>query len=86
MRKTLKKTIKKLLFVSVLVALLLTSRISVYANVLQWRSTDQNGNNYWLSCGSSADNYFFVCDSNNVCTDLGSDGATQACRDEGFIQ
>ncbi len=86
MRKMLKKTIKRLLFISILAALLFTSRISVYANALQWRSTDSNGTNYWLSCGSSAGNYFFKCDTSNVCTDLGSDGATQACRDEGLIE
>ncbi len=45
------------------------------------RASDGSGNNYYLSCGSSAGDFFYKCDASGNCTDLGSAGASQACAD-----
>ena len=78
----------KIFLAVVLTVLLMGTGATVYANVLIWRGTDVDGygnsKEVFLSCGSTAGNYFFNCDQNGNCTDLGSGGADQACHDEGY--
>ena len=88
-RQLLRAAIAKKTFLALVMAvLLLSTATTVYANVIFWRGTgtDYYGrtNEYFLSCGSSAGNYFYSCDHNGNCTDLGSNGANQACYDEGY--
>lgn len=79
-------TAKKFIFTAI-VAVSLTvasvAEITVHAYRESYhRTRDDSGNNYYLSCGSSAGNFFYKCTPAGNCTDLGSLGADQACADE----
>ena len=74
----------KQLFRAIIFALPLIAAASAYANYTEHRSDDQYGNTYWLSCGSSAGDYFFKCSPDGICQDQGSAGAHQACVDAGY--
>lgn len=85
MQTRIKKTTKKLLLIVIVATMLCTVAVSTSANYTEYRSSDQYGNTYWLSCGSSAGDCFFKCPAGGgLCEDQGSDGAHQACVDAGY--
>jgi len=62
MRATLKKSIKRLFLTTVIAALLVTTATVAYASSIYHMRTDEiTGETFWLSCGSSAGNYFALC-------------------------
>jgi hypothetical protein len=78
---------KRVAVIAAMVVLFAVMAVSVYANAIYWLATDQNGTNYFLSCGSSAGDYYYKCDANNFCEEIpeASPGAAhQGCIDHGY--
>lgn len=75
MSTTLKRLRKMLFFAFTLLALVASSAVAVYADIY-WMQTS-GGYTFWLSCGSSAGNYYYKCDGQGNCDDC----ETQACTD-----
>jgi hypothetical protein len=69
MQTTLKKLTKRLFLTAVIAALFVTTATIAYANAVYHVRTDASGETFWLSCGSSAGNYFALCPADGgVCT------------------
>ncbi|HEX8071182.1 MAG TPA: hypothetical protein VF546_14600 [Pyrinomonadaceae bacterium] len=90
MKSFLKKSTRRLLFVTFAAALLGSMMPSAYANAI-FLLSDYGGTQVWLSCGSSAGNYTYTCNASG-CTSMYDDpwgvnqaGADAECRDRGFI-
>jgi hypothetical protein len=84
MRSSLVKLVRRFLFLAAL-ALTLLATPPAFASYTEYRSSDQHGNTYWLTCGTSAGDSFFMCPAQGgLCEDRGSLGAHQACIDAGY--
>lgn len=84
--KMLVKRMTKKLFpaVAVVVVFIYLTAVAVYASTIYYRGTDQDGNTYWVSCGSSAGNSSWTCPPNGgACTDTTDPGANAFCLNPG---
>jgi len=61
MHKLIKRTTKKFLLLAVVAASISLAAVAAYASTVYYRGTDQYGNTYWVSCGSSAGNSSWTC-------------------------
>lgn len=70
MLTTLKNMTKKLFLAAVVTASLSAASVAVYAQRCSAHvDTYSDGSTLWLSCGSSAGNFVYICGSGG-CTDL----------------
>jgi hypothetical protein len=71
MQMPFRRTMKKLfLYVVVMVVFICLTLVVAYAGTVYYIGTDQDGNTYWVSCGSSAGNSSWTCPPNGgACTD-----------------
>lgn len=84
MPSTQTKLVRRLILL-LAAALLLLLTTPVFASYTEFRAYDGAGNTYWLSCGTSAGDSFFMCPADGgLCEDRGSLGAHQACIDVGY--
>jgi hypothetical protein len=77
----LRRTTKKLfLLVAVVIVFISLTLVAAYAGTVHYLGTDQDGNTYWVSCGSSAGNSTWTCPPNGgPCTDTTDSGANAFC-------
>lgn len=80
---SLKRMRKKVLLVLATLALVTSAATATYAVIFPIESGD--GYSYWLSCGSSAGNYFYKCDSDGcVACDTCGEQADEQCALRGY--
>ncbi len=73
-------TTKKLFLAAIVAVFLTATATAVYANNLYFDGYDGYGRTIWLSCGSTAGNYVYVCeDSGCYYSDGLSTYADQEC-------
>ncbi len=60
MLTTLKKSAKRIVLAAVVTTLLAIGTVSVLANTVDYLGSDDQGNQYYLGCGSSSGDYIMV--------------------------
>lgn len=74
MLTTLKKSAKKLLLLAVVTTVLSVASVVVYANSVYFVGyRDDGSTTIWLSCGSTAGNYIYTCNSDGCVDQPGYD-------------
>lgn len=60
MFKTLKNSVRRIFLAAVVTTLLAVGTVTVLANTVDYLGSDDQGNQYYLGCGSSSGDYIMV--------------------------